>query len=595
MSNDTVLSKDCYVGESEHIYNTMYRNKSALKPVPISWWEVHRRPIFKSSKFALVAALTLVLVIVACSFSIGYFINKSACDKSTRQHLTGPSGTQLPRFPNIVSAKDNGKETSTAVEHQKKTMATEMTTRTNETTTRTNVSNNTPAPPIKGLFLDKRSILSPFSSSFRSHRMKRSVNLEGRVFQIHAKQNNQFWHFDGGHQVLKVVSSLWQPNDDFVKFTFEKQTDGSYKIKSFAMPRYMYDGYGVHGARGVYLNGDDQTDDDHMRYSVTMETNGYYRIKTKATNRYVRLDHDKYVSSRFNIADDRSLFKLVEVQTVNLEGKVFQIHSKKNNQFWHFDGGHQVLKVVSSLWQPNDDFVKFTFEKQTDGSYKIKSFAMPRYMYDGYGVHGARGVYLNGDDQTDDDHMRYSVTMETNGYYRIKTKATNRYVRLDSDKYVSSRFNMADDRSLFKLVEMQRVNLEGKVFQIHAKETNQFWHFDGGHQVLKVVSSLWQPNDDFVKFTFEKQTDGSYKIKSVAMPRYMYDGYGVPGARGIYLNGDDQTDDDHMRYYVTMETQGFYRIKTKATNRYVRLDSDKYVSSRYDKADNRSLFKLVVV
>jgi hypothetical protein len=77
----------------------------------------------------------------------------------------------------------------------------------------------------------------------------------------------------------------------------------------------MYDGYGVHGARGVYLNGDDQTDDDHMRYSVTMETNGYYRIKTKATNRYVRLDHDKYVSSRFNIADDRSLFKLVEVQT----------------------------------------------------------------------------------------------------------------------------------------------------------------------------------------------------------------------------------------------------------------------------------------
>jgi hypothetical protein len=75
----------------------------------------------------------------------------------------------------------------------------------------------------------------------------------------------------------------------------------------------------------------------------------------------------------------------------------------------------------------------------------------------------------------------------------------------------------------------------------------------------------------------------------------MYDGYGVPGARGVYLNGDDRTDDDHMRYYVTMETQGFYRIKTKATNRYVRLDKDKYVSSRYNLRDDRSLFKLVVV
>jgi hypothetical protein len=83
--------------------------------------------------------------------------------------------------------------------------------------------------------------------------------------------------------------------------------------------------------------------------------------------------------------------------------------------------------------------------------------------------------------------------------------------------------------------------------------------------------------------------------KSVAMPRYIYDGYDVPGARGIYLNGDDQTDDDHMRYFVTMEIPGYYRIKTKATNRYVRLDPDNYVSSIYNMADNRSLFKLVEV
>ena len=79
------------------------------------------------------------------------------------------------------------------------------------------------------------------------------------------------------------------------------------------MPIYMYDGYEVPGAQGIYLNGDDQTDDDHMRYIVTMETQDYYRIQTKATNRYVRLDEDKYVSSRYNIADDRSLFMLVEV------------------------------------------------------------------------------------------------------------------------------------------------------------------------------------------------------------------------------------------------------------------------------------------
>jgi hypothetical protein len=84
----------------------------------------------------------------------------------------------------------------------------------------------------------------------------------------------------------------------------------------------------------------------------------------------------------------------------------------------------------------------------------FQSFAVPRYIYDGYNVSGARGVYLNGNDQTDDDHMRYYITMETPKSYRIKTKATNRYVRLDAIGYVSSRLNRADARSLFKFEEM---------------------------------------------------------------------------------------------------------------------------------------------
>ncbi|XP_053408347.1 uncharacterized protein LOC128559797 [Mercenaria mercenaria] len=139
------------------------------------------------------------------------------------------------------------------------------------------------------------------------------ANLEGKKFKIKVVQNNKFWHFDGGHTVLKAVTSLWQPNDAFVKFMFEKQPDGSYKIKSVAMPSiYMYDGYGVPNAHGQVLNGNDQTEDYHMRYIVSRDGSNY-RIQTKATNRYVRLDPDQYVSSKHNIIDDRSLFELMEV------------------------------------------------------------------------------------------------------------------------------------------------------------------------------------------------------------------------------------------------------------------------------------------
>ncbi|XP_053398430.1 uncharacterized protein LOC128556775 [Mercenaria mercenaria] len=139
------------------------------------------------------------------------------------------------------------------------------------------------------------------------------VNLEGKRFMIYVKDNNKFWHFDGGHPTLKAVTSFWQPNDNYVKFMFEKQADGSYKIKSVAMPNYMYDGYGVAGSHAPVLNGNDNTDDDHMRYLVSRDGQDYYRIQTKATGRYVRLDSDQYVTSKHNLIDDRSLFKLVEV------------------------------------------------------------------------------------------------------------------------------------------------------------------------------------------------------------------------------------------------------------------------------------------
>lgn len=70
----------------------------------------------------------------------------------------------------------------------------------------------------------------------------------------------------------------------------------------------MFDGYGVDGAHYVYLNGMNSTDGDHMRFLIYMETKDRYRIRTKATGRLVRMDPDYYVSSRFDIKDDNSLF-----------------------------------------------------------------------------------------------------------------------------------------------------------------------------------------------------------------------------------------------------------------------------------------------
>lgn len=136
--------------------------------------------------------------------------------------------------------------------------------------------------------------------------------LDGKTFKIYCAENNEFWHYNGAGRA-RIVSSLAQPDDSFVRFIFHKQLDGSYKIESLAKPGvYMYDGYNVQGAPYTSLYGRGNIDDDNMRYIVTMATEDTFRIQTKASGRYVRLDEDKHVTSKLNIIDNRSLFIFVE-------------------------------------------------------------------------------------------------------------------------------------------------------------------------------------------------------------------------------------------------------------------------------------------
>ena len=72
------------------------------------------------------------------------------------------------------------------------------------------------------------------------------------------------------------------------------------------------DDFGVSGSSSPYLHTDDQTDDGHSRFLVEPE-GADCRIITKATGRYVRADSDKFITSRYNVKDDSSLFALESV------------------------------------------------------------------------------------------------------------------------------------------------------------------------------------------------------------------------------------------------------------------------------------------
>ncbi len=125
-------------------------------------------------------------------------------------------------------------------------------------------------------------------------------------------------------------------------------------------------------------------------------------------------------------------------------------------------------------------------------------------------------------------------------------------------------------------------------YQIRVKATNTFWHEDGC--CSKLVSTRWQPNDDFTRFILEIQSDGSYRIKVKANNRYLH----VDSSSDKILSTRYQSNDDFTRFFFEKQSDGSYRIKLKATNRYLHQDesSDKMLSTRWQSNDDFTRFFL---
>jgi hypothetical protein len=130
----------------EHIYNSLKRDKIPHTPVTLNWWAFHRRPFFQNSKFAFIVGLVVILVLAACSVSIGYFIGKNACDKNNfHQHDESrlKETTQISTFTDIVSIQNTNKITSQKKATTTETIRTFKTKTSDKTTTK-------PKPPIRG-------------------------------------------------------------------------------------------------------------------------------------------------------------------------------------------------------------------------------------------------------------------------------------------------------------------------------------------------------------------------------------------------------------------------------------------------------------
>jgi hypothetical protein len=125
-------------------------------------------------------------------------------------------------------------------------------------------------------------------------------------------------------------------------------------------------------------------------------------------------------------------------------------------------------------------------------------------------------------------------------------------------------------------------------YRIHVKATGHFWHEDGNGD--KRISTRWQPDDDFTRFTLERQADGSYRIRVKASNRYLH----VPGHEDWIASTIAQVADDYTRFFFEPQPDGSFRIRQKATGRYLHEDggTTKMVNTRWQPEDDFTRFIL---
>lgn len=128
-------------------------------------------------------------------------------------------------------------------------------------------------------------------------------------------------------------------------------------------------------------------------------------------------------------------------------------------------------------------------------------------------------------------------------------------------------------------------------YRIQVVASGLYWHEDGGGDQL--VSTRYQPDDDFTHFVLEKQADGSYRIRVKADNLYLHeDGWGDQ-----LISTRAQEEDDFTRFYFESQENGSYRIRVKATDRYLHEDGleDQLISTRYQEEDDFTRFWLIPV
>jgi hypothetical protein len=139
-----------------------------------------------------------------------------------------------------------------------------------------------------------------------------------------------------------------------------------------------------------------------------------------------------------------------EIQTRGLNTAstcgTYQLRSKADKAILHLNGLGD--RLVSTRWQPNDDYVRFILELQRDGSVRIRSKATKQYLYE-----DAKDKLVSTRQAVNDPRVNVFLEPALNGSVRIKSAVSGQYWHYNGrgDKLISTRWQTKDPFAFFTL------------------------------------------------------------------------------------------------------------------------------------------------
>lgn len=396
--------------------------------------------------------------------------------------------------------------------------------------------------------------------------------------------NGQVFHEHSENKFLKVGSAN-EKRFDYDRFTLEKTWEGppedlnkTFRIKGLASGRYLYNG-STHQSKAVSMEQINMGTNAHFK--LRRREGGYYDITTSNGNRIhaERINNRwLYTATASNADNDAFLFKLEKVAnlTYHIKNKASGEYLYENVQ----DNFDELQWLILSSPEPlNNDHAKFILGDKDEyvltltGEYFIRSQSSGRHLYIGGGE-----LETTATERGDD--IRFIFEAQQNGNFKIKSKATGHYLHLDSGiNYDASQVSGVPE-SYF---QFQLIQVSGKAFQIKCVARNEYlfeyfgYTMDGSlHQKICSFNNLIDPEYSYFLLESSYQTppenlSGEYLIQAKNSGRYLHN--------GTVLTTNTQVDDETLRFILKRTREGAYEIYNKDHLQRVHIDDNGHFST----------------